>query len=223
VKANELAFFGKIAAGVTHELKNVLAIINESNGLMADVLAMVKENRIPHREKFERSIKKIEEQVCRGVEITTRFNRFAHSMDYPCADIDLNMIVAQTVSLARRFAALQNVDLKAALGNRPIMLFTSAFRVQMALTRAIEAFIRCMSGSGSILLAVMDDTGSRGLSFYFEGESCQKVAKGSVEELAEWRDFVELASILDIRYEWLASLGAFALFFPTARTEEGTT
>ena len=35
VKADELAFFGKIAAGVTHELKNVLAVIKESNGLMA--------------------------------------------------------------------------------------------------------------------------------------------------------------------------------------------
>lgn len=223
MKANELAFFGKIAAGVTHELKNVLAVINESNGLMADVLAMVKDNRIAYREKFERSIKKIEEQIGRGVEITTRFNRFAHSIDYPCADIDLNTIVTQTVSLAQRFAALQNVDLKAAPGNRPILLFTSAFRVQMALTRAIEAFIRCMSGSGSILVGVRDDPGPPGLDFYFEGESCQKVAKGSVEELVEWRDFVELASILDIRYEWLASLGAFALFFPIAPTGEGTT
>ena len=112
MKSDELAFFGKIAAGVTHELKNVLAIINESNGLMDDLFEMLGDVPFPHREKFQRSVKKIEEQVRRGVEITSGFNRFAHSIDYPGADVDLNSIVTQTVSLARRFAALQNVELK---------------------------------------------------------------------------------------------------------------
>jgi hypothetical protein len=220
VKANELAFFGKIAAGVTHELKNVLAIINESNGLMADLLAMMKEARFPYREKFERSVKKIEEQVRRGVEITTRFNRFSHSMDYPCTDVDLNSIVTLTVSLARRFAALQNVELKGTVSERPIMLFTNAFRFQMALTMAIEAFIKCMSGSGSIVMMLTQDRGPPSLVFYFEGESCQRVAKGAVEELAEWREFEELASILDIRYEWRASDDGFVVFFPGIRPTE---
>ncbi len=114
MKANELAFFGKIAASVTHELRNVLAVINETNGLMADLLAMMREAPFPHREKFQRSVQKIEEQVRRGVEITSRFNRFAHSMDHACADIDLNSILTQTVSLAQRLAALRNVELKGA-------------------------------------------------------------------------------------------------------------
>ena len=213
MKANELAFFGKIAAGVTHELKNVLAIINESNGLMGDILGMQKDAPFPYREKFDRSIKKIEEQVRRGVEITSRFNRFAHSMDYPRADVDLNSIVTQTVALAQRFAALQNVELKGAVLNCPIMFFTNAFKVQMALTRAIEAFIRCMSGSGSILMTVKEVSGSAALDFYFEGESCGKVGRGALEQFTEWQDFEELASILDIRHQWLPSDGGFALFF----------
>ena len=112
VKANELAFFGKIAAGVTHELKNVLAIIKESNGLMADLLAMLKETPFVYREKFQRSIGRIEEQVRRGTEITSRFNGFAHGVDHPVASIDLNAIVAQTVLLAARFARLQHVELR---------------------------------------------------------------------------------------------------------------
>jgi C4-dicarboxylate-specific signal transduction histidine kinase len=218
VKANELAFFGKIAAGVTHELKNVLAIINESNGLMADFLAMTKDVPFPYREKFQRSVQKIEEQVRRGVEITSRFNRFAHSMDHACADIDLNSIVTQTVSLAKRFAALQNVDLGGVVCDHPIMLFTDAFRVQMALTRAIEAFIGCMKGSGSIMIRVRDDPGPPGLDFYFEGESSEKVVKEAVVELGEWRDFEELVSILGMRYDWQASDGTIFLFFPCGRT-----
>ena len=32
----EIVFFGKITAGITHEMKNVLAIIKESSGLVED-------------------------------------------------------------------------------------------------------------------------------------------------------------------------------------------
>ena len=224
VKANELAFFGKIAAGVTHELRNVLAIINESNGLMADFLAMMKEAPFPQRERFQRSVQKIGEQVQRGVEITSRFNRFAHSMDDPCTEVDLNSIVTQTVSLARRFAKFQNVELKSVASDYPIMLLTNAFRVQMALTKAIDAFVRCMSGSsGSILLLVREGLDSPGLDFYFEGESCQKVIKEAVEKFGEWREFEELASILDLRYDWRTPDAGLALFFPGMPTRERTT
>jgi len=224
VKANEIAFFGKIAASVTHELRNVLAVINESNGLMADFLAMTREAPFPHREKFQRSVQKIEEQVGRGVEITSRFNRFAHSMDHPCADIDLNSILIQTVSLAQRLAALRNVELKATVCEHPIMLFSNAFRIQMALTSAIEAFIGCMSGgSGSILILVSDDPGCPCLDFYFEGESCEKVVKEAVAKFGEWQEFEELASSLGMRYNWRASDASCVLFFPGGRTPERTT
>jgi hypothetical protein len=221
VKANELAFFGKIAASVTHELRNVLAVINESNGLMADFLAMTREAPFPHREKFQRSVQKIEEQVRRGVDITSRFNRFAHSMDHTCADIDLNSILTQTISLAQRLAALRNVELKAEVCDHPIMLFSNAFRIQMALTMAIEAFIGCMSGgSGSILILVSDDPGSPGLDFYFEGESCEKVVKEAVAKFSEWQEFEELASSLGMRYNWRASDASFVLLVPGGRPPE---
>ena len=222
MKANELAFFGKIAASVTHELRNVLAVINESNGLMADFLAMTREAPFPHREKFQRSVQKIEEQVRRGVEITSRFNRFAHSVDHACADIDLNGIVTQTVSLAQRLAALRNVELKGAVCDHPVMLFTNGFRIQMALTMAIEAFIGCMSASGSILTLVRDDFGSPCLVFHFGGESCERVREEGVAKFGEWREFEELASSLGMRYDWRTYDGDFVLFFPGGPTPERT-
>jgi hypothetical protein len=213
VKANELAFFGKIAAGVTHEIKNVLATINESNGLMADFLEMLKESPFAHRDKFQRSIGRIEEQVRRGVEITTSFNRFAHSADCPDIHVDLNEIVAGTVSLAARFTRLRDVELKASVCDKPIMLFTNAFRVRMALTRAIEAFLGCMNSGGSILLSIKSDLDPPSLNLYFEGEPGQKVLEQAVAGSSEWREFEELASILGIRYEWQAPGKGFTLFF----------
>ncbi len=220
VKANELAFFGKIAAGVTHELKNVLAIISESNGLMADLLSMLKETPFVYREKFQRSIGKIEENVRRGVEITTRFNGFAHSVDHPVANIDLNTIVTRTVSLAARSARLQNVELRGVVCEHPVMLVINPFRAQMALTGAIEVFTRCMSGGGSILLQVREDLDPPGLDVCFEGKSGKKVVKEAVADFSKWMEFEELASILEMRYEWQMPDGGFAIFFPGAPARE---
>jgi hypothetical protein len=213
MEGNKLVFFGNIAASVTHDIKNVLAAINESNGLMADFLEMSRETPFEYREKFQRSIRRIEEQVRRGVEITSAFNRFAHSVDRPCVNIDLNEIVALTVSLSARFARLRNVELKAAVCDRPVMLVAGAFQVQMALTGAIEAFVACMGAGGSIVLSTKEDLSQPSLHFYFHGEPGEKTLQKAVVESSEWRRFEELASVLDIRYEWLAPGGGLALFF----------
>lgn len=216
MEANELIFFGNIAAGVTHEIKNVLATINESNGLMADFLELLKETPFAYREKFQRSIRRIEEQVRRGVEITAAFNRFAHSVDDPCVNIDLNEIADLTVSLSARFARLRKVELSAVPCDRPVMLFASPFHLQMALTRALEAFFACMGPGSSIVLSTKQEIDRPFLSFDFDGEPGEKTLQEAVAESGKWRQFEELASILDIRYEWLAQSGGLALFFRAA-------
>lgn len=213
VEAKELAFFGETAAGVTHEIKNVLAVINESNGLMSDFLQMLKETPFAYREKFQRSINKIEEQVRRGVEITASFNRFAHSVDSLCASVDLNEIVAGTVSLAARFTRLRDVALKASVADKPIMLFTNAYRVRMALTRVIEAFSGCMSSGGSILVSTESGSDPPSLYVCFEGEPGREILERAVAESGKWREFEELASILGVRREWREPGNRFALIF----------
>ena len=52
----EVAFLGRITAAFTHEMKNVLAIIKESAGLMEDLLALSQEAAFPHRDRFARCL-----------------------------------------------------------------------------------------------------------------------------------------------------------------------
>jgi len=66
----EVEFFGKITAGVTHEMKNVLAIIKEISGLMEDILAVTGEDAFPNKAKFQNALSRILDQVRRGVNIT---------------------------------------------------------------------------------------------------------------------------------------------------------
>ena len=70
----EIAFIGKITAGVTHEINNALASIKEISGLMEDLISMSSTDSFPHQEKFLKVLPKIREQVQRSVKLTTQLN-----------------------------------------------------------------------------------------------------------------------------------------------------
>lgn len=220
MEVDELAFFGKIAAGVTHELKNVLAIIRESNGLMADLIAFSKDSPFPQRERFLRSVDRIEEQVRRGVEITSRFNRFSHSMDHAFARIDLNELVVQTVALACRFGRLKEVELTGSSSSGPVMLTVSPFRLQMALTKAMEACIESMPGGGAIIVKVPEGLKCPELAIICEDKAGDAFdLKKAVSTSHPWTEFEQLATELGIGVVWHAG-AEFTLSFSTDNANE---
>lgn len=198
---NEIAFFGKITAGVTHELKNVLAIINESNGLMTDLFAMAGDAPVPHRERLLRSIAKIDAQVRRGVDITTRLNRFAHSMDSDKSRVDLNEMVDLTAAMAQRFARLQNLELQVCPAEAPVYVWASRFYLQMALTRVIETCMGAMAqdGGGAVVLTVRGGKAACEICLECRPRGSEALdLDGAMATLSQWREFDAIAAELGI-------------------------
>ena len=108
-RVKEIGFMGKVTASLSHEIKNTLAIINESVGLMGDLLRKDAPEDWPQYSRLTKLMGSIEEQVQRSAAIVKRLNQFAHSMDKSLVDLDLNETVRQTVILAQRFATLRRV------------------------------------------------------------------------------------------------------------------
>ena len=106
----EIAFFGRITAGVTHELKNVLAIINEASGLMQDLMTLSKETPAYH-DRFQKALTSIKGQIQRGQNLIAKLNQFAHTPDVNIRAVDLFDAAGHLVALSQRFAALKNVTL----------------------------------------------------------------------------------------------------------------
>jgi len=158
MKASEekkVAFFGKITAGITHEMKNVLAIIKESSGLMEDIMSLSPEALISYQEKFKNSLSKIKDQINRGVELTDRLNKFAHSSDETIAKIDLNEIVEQLIKLSQRFARLKNVVLKTdprQRSDQPVIIETFPVQLQMALFACIDSCLNVIPSGSEIFI-----------------------------------------------------------------------
>jgi len=134
----EIAFMGRIIASLSHEIKNVLATIKESAGLMEDILNLLPEKGIPHQARLGNAAVNIKKQVDRGVDVVMGLNRFAHSMDEPRAEIDLNAMVAQMAFLMHRFAHKSGMTLNAIPYSEPIRMVTDPFGLEMLLAASLD-------------------------------------------------------------------------------------
>lgn len=147
---NEIAFLGKIAAQVTHELKNVLAIIKEASGLMEDIISISPEAATLHQDKIQNSLTRIKDQVKRGVELTGRLNKFAHSSYESPAEIDLYTMIEQIVALAVRVARNRKAVLKVYPPDQSIYIVTCPVRLQRTLFECIECCLNLLDSGGQI-------------------------------------------------------------------------
>lgn len=147
---NEVAFFGRVTAGFTHEMKNVLAIIRESSGLIEDLMAMSPETS-PYQEKYQRALTNIRVQVQRGIDLTTRMNQFAHTPDQAVKQVDLFEITEILIELTQRLARLKNMVITGdspAPSGRSLLLVTNPVQLLMGLFNALECwFSLALSGS----------------------------------------------------------------------------
>jgi C4-dicarboxylate-specific signal transduction histidine kinase len=167
----EMAFLGKIAASMTHEIKNTFAIILESSGLLSDIITLSQEGSFPHKEKFQRVLGNINQQVNRGVDITTRLNQFAHSMDEPLAMVNVPGLLEQVILLMRRLAKRRGVELKAVSGG-DLSLVSDPFRLLLVLGSVIDQLADSLESGGEIVLQFQE--ASQGATILLEMQGPQK-------------------------------------------------
>jgi len=107
----DIAFFGAITASVSHELNNVISIIDQTAGLLDDLLVGAANGREIKPESLQRVADGITKQTGRGVSIIKRLNRFAHTTDDDRIAYELNEVVENLTELVRRFAERRRVKL----------------------------------------------------------------------------------------------------------------
>ena len=103
------AYFGRMGASISHDIKNCLAIMNENAGLMSDHLMMAQKGVPPDIDRFSGIVQRIEKQITRADDIVKSFNKFSHSMDKPEQQIDLDEAVGLALNLGARIIANKSI------------------------------------------------------------------------------------------------------------------
>lgn len=153
----DLRFFGTVSASVSHELKNVLAVINEAAGLLEDLALMAGRGMPLDPERLARAATTILGQVRRGDAIVRAMNGFAHlpdePEDAPRGGTDLTATLTLAVSLFTRMADMRQVSLR--LGHcAPALSQADPFDLTRLLHGAMLAAFGSMSRGDTLTVSV---------------------------------------------------------------------
>ncbi|WP_051185002.1 histidine kinase dimerization/phospho-acceptor domain-containing protein [Desulfatiglans anilini] len=162
-----LVFFGTISASISHELKNALAIINESAGLIEDFTLMAQKGLPLDPERLKTVAGRIQKQIQRADGIVKNMNRFAHSVDDPLKEIDLQDTLYFMSSLAHRLADRQSVTLEPAEAKGGVQILTDPFRLQNLLWHCIRFLLPFADSQKRIRMTI--EEGAEEVRIQFSG------------------------------------------------------
>ncbi len=131
-------FFGETVASVSHEIKNCLAIMNESAGLLQDLVMLNQKGKPLDPARIDRIAQQISGQIKRADTIVKNLNSFAHSSDVPEKNIDLSETLSLTLALAKRSAANRGVSIHLTLPQKKIMITTNPFFFMQVIRQCLD-------------------------------------------------------------------------------------
>jgi len=106
-----MRFIGKIIAGFTHEIKNYIAIIKESAGLIEDMIKLGNAFK-SDADQYVEIIRSIEEQIEKTNSLFRYLNRFAHRMDNELSAFNVNESLEELIALLTRIANQKKISLE---------------------------------------------------------------------------------------------------------------
>jgi C4-dicarboxylate-specific signal transduction histidine kinase len=134
-----LRFLGRQTAGQTHELTNVLNIINELTGLVEDLVLVSARTGDMDPTRIQESLEKIQTQIQRGEELLRGLNRLAHSVDEPRCLFTWSELLDRVQHLAHRSLRLQRARLEPEAAPPDVSLEGSLIAYQQVILTAVNA------------------------------------------------------------------------------------
>ncbi|QJB56055.1 sensor histidine kinase [Pseudodesulfovibrio sp. zrk46] len=174
-----LRFFGKVSASVSHEIKNVFAVINEAAGLLGDLTLMAERGMELDPERLKRVASSIQGQVQRGDTIVKNMNRLAHSTDEADLEVELPQMVELAVALCTRMADMRQMHLS--IGECvPTRVVVSPFALIQLLHTATAQALDKMSPQATLVYSVTEDA----IVLSVPGQGIELTADAAIDALA---------------------------------------
>ena len=166
---HSLAFFGRVNASISHELKNVMAIISETSGLLGDISDMAASGTPVSPDMLKNCTESIVEEIQRGFTVIRQMNRFAHSIDAPFASVDLAELLDLVVNLAAYLSFAGKTTIVPCGEIRPVVV-TSPFILQAVVYQGL-VFAYKNTGAGADITLDIRQTNDTAFRIVYGGFS----------------------------------------------------
>jgi hypothetical protein len=176
-----LRFFTRVSATVSHEIKNVLAIINENAGLLEDFVLMAEKGSPLSAERINLVAGKLRKQVKRADGIVRKMNRFAHSTDHPDEMADLYETTVFLLDICGRMLDSSKVAVNIIPPKSPVKIRTNLFYLQEIIFLCIETLMSDSASTKAIDIEFQKDRDGVEIKFLGERLSGEVIAGPALE------------------------------------------
>jgi len=174
-----IQFFGRVSASISHEIKNVLAIMNENAGLLEDFVMMAGKGVPLSNERLDGLAMALHKQIQRVDGIVIKMNRFAHSADRPMENVDLYDAICLVTDICSRIIDLKGVNVNTIQPASPVIVNTHRFYVQNMLWAYIEGIMTVLNPEET--LQIETNKIQNGAEIIFSFEAPRKVETLKIE------------------------------------------
>jgi signal transduction histidine kinase len=212
---DDLAFFGKVNASISHELKNILAIISEAAGLLQDLTEMATKEQKMEWEMLNTCSQDIIEEIQRGFVTIKQMNTFSHSVDEPVKTVNLADVVELMIGLAKFLSFAGKVRFDPVPEAAPVVL-TCPFRLQNLVYQALVFVFQSAGPDGQIQVTIHPQSnGSAHIRFAdygsnnarsFASDKTKKIAASIGVKIREAEDLQSFELIVPENFEEVRQL-----------------
>ena len=153
IATERLASLGTLAAGVAHEINNPLAIIKESAGWMAAILAKDELADMPRKGDFRLALDKIEKGVERARKITHQLLGSVKQTDSVMVAVDIRELGSEAEELIRKEADDKGVEIRKAFDESIHTLWTDPYKVRQVLINLLTNAVHATQAGGRATLS----------------------------------------------------------------------
>jgi hypothetical protein len=196
---SEAAFLAKITAGTTHEIRNVLAIVQESAGLIEDMVSFYAETGKLNPDRLLKSVERIGAQVDRGAELMSTLNRFAHSLDREHDRVDMFDEAKHVALMCGRLAKQKGHKLLVEQDEKNVSLTVNRLHLKMALFSGVECCLEQLPEPGTVVMN--SDRAGDTPTVDFTVETGSAATLPAPNEAVAWESVVECLGLLGAEVE----------------------
>ena len=147
-----LSFFGHINASISHELKNILATVSETSGLISDLIEVSESGKPLDVKAIKNSSREITDEIQRGFVTIKQMNMFAHSVDNSFSEITLVDTVDLVINLSQFLSYASQVEFFKQESPK-VKIFTCPFLLQDLLYQTLTYAYRLVGHKGVIRIS----------------------------------------------------------------------
>lgn len=186
----QLAFIGKLMAGLSHENKNHLAIIKESCGLIEDLLLLEEPGQLKSLERYTKIISGINDRISLASEMCRFLSSFSHRMDHPHSSFNISEVLQEEIYLLYRFSRQKQVELEFTFEKDNPTIFNNPSLLQFLFFCIIWPELESLEAGGRILITAAKNDQAAKVVLTTEGPATER------ENINIWQEILPVAATI---------------------------